>query len=402
VTRFLLIESCDFRDFPSGGQLSFARQMMAAFPGDLALVGIRTGAGPVGEWTSERFDDREMPFFAVARKTRTAMRPLVPARLSTYLALRSHRAGILEAGAAGAFIQSPEVALAVRDWNLPRFCYRFAGAENPLLGSRYGWARFLARPFEERLFAALRRAERILVTADRDSTERMLDRSRGAIDRKKVVFFPTRVDPAVFRPSDQSAARARLGLAGAPLLIQVGRINWIKGWDLLLDAFATLRETMPEARLILVGDGEDRSKVMARALRLGVGGAVAVTGFLPPEEVAAHLAAADLAVLASIREGWPTAIVEALACGKPVVCTEVSGARELVEDGVNGVVVETRTPGALARGIARALGLPDAREVSIEKASRYSLVNLRADLLAAWPILGVADDDAGTPREHAS
>ena len=111
------------------------------------------------------------------------------------------------------------------------------------------------------------------------------------------------------------------------------------------------------------------------------------TGFQPPREVARHLRAADLAVVGSHREGWSVAMLEALACGLPMVATDVSGARELVRPGENGFVVGAREPGAFAQAMAAALRLPRAREVSLALAADYRLDRLAARLGARWGVL---------------
>ncbi len=95
-------------------------------------------------------------------------------------------------------------------------------------------------------------------------------------------------------------------------------------------------------------------------------------------------------VAGSLVEGWPTAIVEALACGKPVVTTEVSGARELVLDGRNGFVVTEREPERFARAMLDALSLPGAGALGVEIARRHALSTLGPRLGRLWAPLAPA------------
>jgi glycosyltransferase involved in cell wall biosynthesis len=161
----------------------------------------------------------------------------------------------------------------------------------------------------------------------------------------------------------------------------------VKGWDLVLDAFAAVRACARDARLVFVGDGEDRDALMSRASEAGLADAVSVTGFLPPADVATWLNAADVVVVGSHVEGWSIAMLEALGCGKPLVSTDVSGAREMIHDGENGFVVATRDPRAFARAILSARELPHARAVSLSLAPGYDLANLVRQIGSVWKVL---------------
>jgi glycosyltransferase involved in cell wall biosynthesis len=386
----LLLEGCDFERFPAGGQLAVARQLMAAFGPRLALVGIATGDEPVGRWVERTIDGQAFRFFATGRRTPEAARPLVPARLSRLAGLVRHRRAILSLGVRAAFTQAPEDLIAVAGWGLDRLCYCFPGVENPVARARYPWARPLASLHDRLLFRALRRADAVLASADEEAILGLVSRSGGALTRSRVRPLPTHYDERVFYPVPRGEARERVGAADAdPLLVVVGRLNHVKGWDLVLPAFARLASTRPGARLPLVGDGEDRPSVLEEVRRLGLEGRVVITGFLPPSDVSAHVNAADLVVVGSRREGFSVAMLEALACGKPLVTTEVSGARTLVQEGRNGFVVPGRDPERLARALADALAL-DPRAVareSLRVARGYALGELPGRIRAAWPVL---------------
>ncbi|HET8723762.1 MAG TPA: glycosyltransferase [Anaeromyxobacteraceae bacterium] len=386
----LLLEGCDFERFPAGGQLAVARQLMAAFGPRLALVGIATGDEPVGRWVERTIDGQAYLFFATGRRTPQAARPLVPARLSRLAGLHRHRRAILSLGVRAAFTQAPEDLIAVAGWGLDRLCYCFPGVENPVVRARYPWARSLAAVHDRLLFRALRRADAVLASADEEAILGLVSRSGGALPRSLVRTIPTHYDERVFFPVPRAEARRQVGAADAdPLLAVVGRLNHVKGWDLVLQAFARLAAGRPRARLHLVGDGEDRPAVAEAVRRLGLEGRVVITGFLPPSAVSAHVNAADLVVVGSRREGFSVAMLEALACGKPLVTTEVSGARTLVQDGRNGFVVPGRDPDRLARALADALALDPgavARE-SLRVARGYALGELPGRIRAAWPVL---------------
>jgi glycosyltransferase involved in cell wall biosynthesis len=142
-------------------------------------------------------------------------------------------------------------------------------------------------------------------------------------------------------------------------LIFVGRLAPVKGVRILLEAFTKARETRPDLTLTLVGDGEDRAHLEHLAAPLG--DAVNFRGFLSQEEVAAALAKADVLVLPSFAEGLPVVLMEALAARRAVICTQVAGVGELVEEGVSGFRVPPSDVDTLAARIGQLADDPELR-----------------------------------------
>jgi glycosyltransferase involved in cell wall biosynthesis len=132
-------------------------------------------------------------------------------------------------------------------------------------------------------------------------------------------------------------------------LLFIGRLSPTKGLRVLMEAFAAARTDYPDLRLTLVGDGNDRPHLEELAAPLG--DAVRFAGFQSQEGVARALAAADALVLPSFAEGLPVVLMEALAAGKPVICTQVAGVGELVEHGVSGLIVPAGDAESLANCI---------------------------------------------------
>lgn len=395
--RILLIENCDFRRFPPGGQLSFARNLIRAFGDRLALVGAATNGDPVGRWVEAEFEGHRLPFLAAGRLDPAAVRPWMPARLRFWLQLRRYRGRILALEARHAIALAPETMMAVRDWGL-QVCYHFSGTDNPLRHSRYRWARPLARWFDAVHFSSASEAALLLAHADQQAIDALAERARGKLRRGQLHFFPTCVDLELFRPRPQQQARAILGLPqGLPVFVTVGRITQVKGWDLLLSALASFRSRQAPALLCFIGDGEDRARLEARAAAMGLNGAVRVAGFQPRERVALWLNAADAVLFGSWREGWSNAMLEALASGRPLVATRVSGSREMIEEGVNGFLVPERDPGAFADAMRAALELPEAEAASVRIATRYSLSRIADEFRALWSPLKQACASDGPP-----
>jgi glycosyltransferase involved in cell wall biosynthesis len=139
--------------------------------------------------------------------------------------------------------------------------------------------------------------------------------------------------------------------------------------------------------MLFVGDGEDRNALSLKVDQLGLSGKVRLLGSVGGAEVPAYLNAASVVVVTSLYEGWSQTMLEALACGKPIVSTDVSGARDLIKSGENGYVVNSRDPKAFATAMVESLGLPHSAAVSLDIVKPYALASLSHDLKALWPAL---------------
>lgn len=163
------------------------------------------------------------------------------------------------------------------------------------------------------------------------------------------------VDLQRFRPQPRAQARAALGLSGDPLLLSVGNLVALKGHELVIDALAELLPTRPGARLVVVGAGPLRESLAAHARARGLAAQVRFAGAIPNTEMLSWYSAADALVLASSREGWPNVLLEAMACGTPVVATDVGGIPEIVTAAVAGRIVRERSARALCAAITALL-----------------------------------------------
>jgi teichuronic acid biosynthesis glycosyltransferase TuaC len=174
-------------------------------------------------------------------------------------------------------------------------------------------------------------------------------------DAAKITVLRNGVDLELFRPMDRAEARKQLAVSG-PLLLSVGHLNKRKGHHVVLDA---LRE-LTEYRLLIVGDGEMASALRKQASRIGVEDRVRFVGAVAPQQLPTYFNAADMLVLASSREGWANVLLESMACGTPVVATDVWGTREVVTSPVAGQLVGEVSSSAIVAGVrALAQAYPD-------------------------------------------
>ena len=162
---------------------------------------------------------------------------------------------------------------------------------------------------------------------------------------------------------ERNEARLRFGVGNGPLVLYVGNLLALKGVFELVEAFAKFAEQHADARLLVVGEGEDGPAMRERLERLGVSERVVFTGFADANTIATCFGMADLFVLASRQEIWGMVINEALASGVPVLATDVCGAAaDLIEDGINGYRVPSRNPDALAEAMLRHFNAPETHQ----------------------------------------
>lgn len=193
----------------------------------------------------------------------------------------------------------------------------------------------------------------------------------------KVHVIPYGVDAEKFHCAlSREEAREKLGLPGDRFLVgTVGRLEEQKGQKYLIDAAGRLRREGREATLLIVGDGREEDRLRERARREGVGDAVLFLG--TRRDLPELFRAMDVFAFPSLWEGFPIALLSAMAAGLPVIVTPVGGVPEVVKDGINGLIVPAGDPVALAAAIWRvhedpvtASDLGGAAEATIR--NRYS------------------------------
>lgn len=163
--------------------------------------------------------------------------------------------------------------------------------------------------------------------------------------------------------------------AGKRILF-VGRLHQVKGVRYLLQAMKIVHKKMHDVQLILVGDGEEREHLEFLTADLAIKECVEFAGKVPHEKVQVYMNQAEVFVLPSLSEGFPVTIIEAMACGLPIVATRVRGVSEIIEDGINGYLVDPKDPVQIARALLKILDNEYLRkEMSSnnrEEAKKYS------------------------------
>jgi teichuronic acid biosynthesis glycosyltransferase TuaC len=166
------------------------------------------------------------------------------------------------------------------------------------------------------------------------------------VDADRITPLRNGVDLQRFQPVDRDAVRKTLGMTQFTLL-SVGLLEARKGHDVIIQALPRL----PDVKLLIAGSGPDRRKLEELAQQLGVANRVTFLGPVPQAELRNYYGAADALVLASSREGWANVLLESMACGTPVVASNVWGTPEVVASPDAGVLMSERTPQGLADAV---------------------------------------------------
>ena len=215
----------------------------------------------------------------------------------------------------------------------------------------------------------------------------------------RVTVLRNGVDTATFRlPADRAAGRAALGLTG-PTLLSVGALIPRKGHHLTIAAMTAL----PDMTLLIAGEGPEHGRLTADIARLGLAARVRLLGPVPHAELPAWYGAADAMVLASAREGWANVLLESMACGTPVIASNIPGNPEVVRSRDAGLIVDETTPQGIAAAVRALLAAPPSRAATRAYAERFGWEETSRGQLAVFRhVLAQARSRSASPAAEAA
>ncbi len=243
-----------------------------------------------------------------------------------------------------------------------------------------------------------RNADKVIV----NSRAAVLEEEAAGVPAERLLYVPNGISAW----AEPHCERAALGLPPGPLALCVGQLTKEKGHRHLIQAWSDVRRGQPRATLALAGDGPLRGDLEAAAREARIGDAVLFLG--PRDDVPRLIASADLVVLASLTEGMPNAILEAMAAGRAVVATRVGGIPDLVIDRETGILVPRAEPAALAAAIMALLDDPSRRARLGEAGRRrarehFSMEKVTGAVVAVYEaLLGLEPEATVAPQRLVS
>ena len=204
-----------------------------------------------------------------------------------------------------------------------------------------------------------------IIAVSRALKERMTELG---VDESKISVLRNGVDLEFFRPINQMTARRNVGTWRGRWLLSVGELIERKGHHLIIEALSSLKET----HLAIIGDGPMHAELRALAKRLGVANRVRFLGAVSQDKLRNYYNAADALVLASSREGMANVLLEAIACGLPVVATPVWGTPEVIASPDAGLLTSDRSSDSVLTGITKLFDNYPDRERTRNYAERFS------------------------------
>jgi glycosyltransferase involved in cell wall biosynthesis len=232
---------------------------------------------------------------------------------------------------------------------------------------------FVAGIIAEGLAKYMNQCQHIVTPSD--SIKDSLAEYAGLTD--KVTTIPTGIDMEPFQQADGQKIRQKYNWSDEIVLVSIGRLAEEKNVKILLSAVAQVMKENDNVRLLLIGDGPQRSELEKYAEDLGITSQVEFTGRIPFDEVPAHVKAADIFCFASITETQGLVTMEAMAAGLPVVAVDATGTSDAVDNGVEGLLTENDST-ALGQAIKRVLDDQELqarlRANAIKKAEAFDMI----------------------------
>jgi len=381
MENITIIEPCNFVDYPTGGQLTFVKNVLQSFDGELILVGISTDNDKIGVWVEKEISGRKYKFFPFMNGKREKNKPIIPMRLQVYINLKRYGKEILNGCGKIIIIQAPEVLLALEKGLTDKdVCYLFPGIENPLKFSRYFYASVFAKLYDRIFLSVVTSAKWILAAADNNAISKLQLRGKG-LKNRNIIQFPTRIDESIFQKNTQTNYRKIFDIPDNKIVVVTcGRLGYYKGWELMIDAFKLFLVKYPNAIFYFIGNGEDQDKITQYIQSKDLEENIKLVGFLMNTEIAMYLNLADIFIMGSFTEGWSTTLLEASCVGVPSVVTNFSSSKEIVINGINGYVVESRDPKEFSEKMVDALHI-DRNLLPESRMEKFKLKNFKKDFL---------------------
>jgi glycosyltransferase involved in cell wall biosynthesis len=371
----IIIPNDFVKRLPFAGGSGFILNLIPSIDNRLTIFG--SGANGTALWKKYQIN-KNVTFIATYPVTFPSP---FPGRLKALIGYLKNRRRILQSDIDVLYVHSPECALPfLFGKNRKPLVFHQHGSGNPVVTAKFTWARNrLIIWLFDRIHQEIYRRADWIIAIDRVCVQQAI--SYGA--QNKISLLMNAVDTNRFRPDNvviRSTERTSLQISeDAFVVLFVGRLEEIKQVDILVESMVSLKDKFP-VRLLLAGDGTKYEPLKKLVNRLHLSSAVKFLGKVSHDDIHLYYNIADVLVLPSKMEGVPMVILEALACGTPVVASAVGGIPDLVRTGENGMLLETVTHETIGDGITAVRQMNCQRYAVSSTVSKWSAVSVAEEL----------------------
>ena len=370
----IIIPNDFVKRLPFAGGSSFILNLIPSIDNRLTIFG--SGANGTALWEKHQINNN-VTFIATYPVTFPSP---FPGRLKALVGYLKNRRRILQSDIDVLYVHSPECALPfLFGKDRKPLIFHQHGSGNPVVTAKFTWARNrLIIWLFDRIHQEIYRRADWIIAIDRICVQQAI--SYGA--RNKISLLMNAVDTNRFRPNNEIRSTERTSLQiseDAFVVLFVGRLEEIKQVDILVESMVSLKDKFP-VRLLLAGDGTKYEPLKKLVNKLHLSSAVKFLGKVSHDDIHVYYNIADVLLLPSKMEGVPMVILEALACGTPVVASTVGGIPDLVRTGENGMLLETVTHETIGDGITAVRQMNCQRDAVSSTVSKCSAVNVAEEL----------------------
>jgi glycosyltransferase involved in cell wall biosynthesis len=337
----------NYMDFPIGGGLYFLRSILKYWDTAKDKV-LLFGCGPKSMkkgWHTTKINDRDYPFFKVYTNEKKS---LIPGRLKAFIGFLLNRNVIHCSGIDILYVHEPGLVLTLKK-NRRVIVQQMLGRTNPLMYSRFSLfrRRFFVHLYDTLIHKrSLKRSTSVIAL-----TEECNQFYKEATRKRAHEIIPTCADTDRFTKKKYAANNS-----DEIVILYCGRLNKVKGLDLLLRGFFEFLKTYKDSKLIIVGEGQEKYNLHSLSQELQIDSKVEFLGFVDYDRLPEIHQMADIFVMTSFREGLSVSMLEAMASGLAIVSTDNVGAKEVIVDGYNGILLKNsnRNPIILSKLLEKA------------------------------------------------
>jgi glycosyltransferase involved in cell wall biosynthesis len=337
----------NYVDFPIGGGLYFLRNILKYWDisrDKVLLFGCGSKSMEKG-WHTLKINNRDYPFFKIYSNEQKS---LIPGRLKAFIGFFLNRSVIHCSNIDVLYVHEPGLVLTLKN-DRGIIVQQMLGRTNPLLYSRF--ALFRRNIFVNLYDKFIHKKSFQRSTSVIALTQECNDFYKEATEKKIYDIIPTCADTEKFTIKNFSENRSE-----KIVILYCGRLNKVKGLDLLLKGFSEFLKTHKNAKLIIVGEGQERNNLQSLAKELQISPKVVFLGFVDYDRLPKIHQMADIFVMTSFREGLSVSLLEAMASGLAIVSTDNAGAKEVIVEGYNGILLNNsnRNPILLSKLLEKA------------------------------------------------